>query len=98
MEENLNLLRKQIDTINYQLLKLLNERVQIALQIAELKLQSGILFFAPERERKMLEELVTSNQGPLTSEMVKNIFQEIFRLSRECMEQKKSSKLLESWK
>jgi chorismate mutase/prephenate dehydratase len=75
-------LRRQIDTIDDQLLKLLNERIKIVQKVGELKHRTGGAIYRPEREKAIIERLVQQNDGPLTEEAIEAIFVEIFAVAR----------------
>jgi chorismate mutase / prephenate dehydratase len=70
-------LRRQIDDINQRLVKLFNQRARLAQQIGQLKHNDGAPIYQPVRERQVLERVVALNQGPLSGEHLRRIFQEI---------------------
>ena len=72
MSEILKQYRNQIDAIDEQILKLVNERAKLAQQIGGLK-EDGVIY-RPEREAQVLRRLQVNNTGPLSSEAVSNIF------------------------
>jgi chorismate mutase/prephenate dehydratase len=72
MSEQLKEHRNQIDAIDEQLLKLVNERATLARQIGALK-DDGVIY-RPEREAQVLRRLQANNAGPLSNEAVSNIF------------------------
>lgn len=74
-------LREQIDSINLQLLDLLNQRARLVQQIAAVKAESGLPVYDPVREKQQIESLVSHNQGPMSPEMVAQVFREVFRAS-----------------
>ncbi|MDW8051549.1 MAG: prephenate dehydratase [Armatimonadota bacterium] len=75
-------LRRQIDEIDEQLLRLLNERAALAKQIGEIKSRNAKPFFTPEREQMIYRRLQRLNRGPLTQEQIIGIFREIISISR----------------
>lgn len=72
-------LRAQIDEINMQILKLLNQRAELASQIGRIQQELGTTFYDPVRESQMLQELEQANNGPFSNETIKALFKEIFR-------------------
>jgi chorismate mutase/prephenate dehydratase len=78
---NLDDWRSRINNLDEQILNLLNQRGQAALQIGELKRQQDLPYFAPEREAQILERLVALNAGPLSAEAVRAIWREILSAS-----------------
>jgi chorismate mutase/prephenate dehydratase len=75
-------LRRQIDRIDDQLLRLLNRRAELALAIAEQKARSNSGVYAPGREKGVLARLARANRGPLPEPLVRAIFREIISASR----------------
>jgi len=75
-------LRRQIDRIDDQLLRLLNRRARLATAIAAQKARSNSGVYAPAREKGVLARLARANRGPLSERMVRGIFREIISASR----------------
>jgi chorismate mutase/prephenate dehydratase len=75
-------LRRQIDRIDDELLRLLNRRAALALAIAEQKARSNSGVYAPAREKGVLARLARANRGPLPESLVRAIFREIISASR----------------
>jgi chorismate mutase/prephenate dehydratase len=74
--------RQEIDRIDRELVRLLNQRAQVVLEIARRKAQAGTNVFVPERERQVLENVLAANTGPLKPEHWQSIYREIFSSSR----------------
>ncbi len=55
-------LRKKIDTIDRQIVKLLNERARLAKAIGEIKKSQGMELHVPEREREVVEKVLSINK------------------------------------
>ena len=75
-------LRSQIDRIDKELVGLVNERAELARQIGHLKQSSGQVTYDPSREEMVLERVVSSSAGPLSSESLKAIWRELISGSR----------------
>ena len=73
-------LRRQIDNIDDQLLKLINRRGLLARKIGVEKSRQGKLthFHVPQREHAILERLNDQSKGPFPASAVNSIFREIF--------------------
>jgi chorismate mutase / prephenate dehydratase len=73
-------LREKIDKIDDQLLKLINRRAALAIQIGKEKSKANIAkhFHVPHRERDIIRRLTDSNQGPFPAEAVESVFREVF--------------------
>ncbi len=72
--------RTQIDRVDRQLLKLLNERADLVHHVGEIKRKEGLEIYAPDREEKLLRKLVELNQqkkGRLPEKSVRAIYREI---------------------
>ena len=92
--KNLEELRMEIDGINHELLRLINQRTALVKEISDLKDESGMPYFDPVREGEMLEDLFANNRGPLPNELIKEVFTSIFSVSLQFMGIKKEKKLL----
>jgi 3-deoxy-7-phosphoheptulonate synthase/chorismate mutase len=75
--------RQQLDQLNLQLLRLLEERGRLAQQVLQLKRARGLPKHDPERERAMLARICAQASGPYTPEQLLRIFEGIFAVSRE---------------
>jgi len=80
MSEKLKQLRKQIDQLDDELLKLLNQRAGLAQQIGHLKEDGKVL--RPEREAQVLARLQGANNGPLSNAAVAQLFTEVMSQCR----------------
>lgn len=80
MSDNLKQLREQIDRLDDELLKLVNQRAALAKQIGHLKLNHEIL--RPEREAQVLRRVQDNNAGPLNNQAVAQLFTEIMSQCR----------------
>ncbi len=70
-------LRDQIDSLDHQLLHLLNQRARVAEQVGEVKKREGSTFFRPDRVAQVIEKIKTANPGPLKGTHVAAIWREI---------------------
>jgi chorismate mutase/prephenate dehydratase len=70
-------LRAQIDTLDRQLLDMLNQRAQLAEQVGNIKRAEGSPFFRPDRVAQVLEKIQQLNTGPLKNNHVAAIWREI---------------------
>jgi chorismate mutase len=74
--------RQQIDALDTELLRLLNQRAAIACEIASIKVASGLPAYDGNRERQVLARVVEKNTGPLDQQSVTDIFAGIIRETR----------------
>lgn len=82
-ENRLSPLRVKIDAIDQQLIALLSERAKIALEIGHIKQEYGSPIFRPEREKLVLDKLVSINPGPLKNKGLQSIWQEVMSACRD---------------
>ncbi|MEY4028081.1 MAG: P-protein [Pseudomonadota bacterium] len=73
----LGALRVQIDSLDKQLLSLLNQRAHVAEQVGEIKRAEGSPFFRPDRVAQVIDKITQANPGPLKNEHVASIWREI---------------------
>jgi chorismate mutase / prephenate dehydratase len=76
---DLDAVRTQIDAIDEQLHRLLNDRARLAQQVGISKTTTGSMvdFYRPEREAQVLRMVKERNQGPLRTEDLLRLFREI---------------------
>jgi chorismate mutase / prephenate dehydratase len=82
MAQDLSGLRVEIDSIDADLLKLLNRRAALANQVGEIKRAEGSTVFRPEREAQVINGLQAANPGPLKDGNVASIWREIMSACR----------------
>jgi chorismate mutase / prephenate dehydratase len=78
-------LRAQIDKLDQQILKLVNERAGLAGEIGRLKNDQGEEIFSPSREEEVLQNVLEMHEkakGPLDPVVIRAIFREIMSGSR----------------
>jgi len=78
--------REEIDRIDGELLRLLNMRARLALEVGELKARAGLPLKDEGREREVLYRSSAANAGPLADGSVARIFRRIIRESRRAEE------------
>ena len=74
--------RKEIDTFDRALVKLLNRRARCSLAIGRLKKAAGLRLFHRKRERQIAENVRHANRGPLSDHAIQHLFEEILRATR----------------
>ena len=75
--------RKEIDRIDDEILRLLNERSQYVIQVGNLKKQrdAEAHLHTPGREAEIVERLTHQNQGPFPSSAIRPVYREIMSAS-----------------
>lgn len=69
--------RNEIDRIDGEIVRLLNERARYAQQIGAIKKETNAPIYVPEREKAVMEKLVALNGGPLPESAINAIYREI---------------------
>lgn len=83
MQDDIAALRSQINQIDDQLVRLLNDRAAVAAGIGKLKAAAGVRVYDPERELAILKRINTLNKGPLNKGDMEAIFAAIITACRE---------------
>jgi len=74
--------RAEIDAIDSELLRLLNKRARLAVEVGEVKKSVGGSLCDKTREREVIERACEANTGPLDARAVARLFRCIIRESR----------------
>ena len=82
MDDRLQPLRTAIDAVDRQLIDLLNQRAQLAMEVGRIKHEAGAPVYRPEREAEVLRKIGTLNAGPLTEAGVTGIWREVMAACR----------------
>lgn len=82
MAKTLPELRTQIDSLDLELLALLNRRAALAHEVGEIKQVEGSPVFRPEREAQVVSALQARNPGPLKDSSLAVIWREIMSACR----------------
>ena len=80
MPESIKNLRTQIDALDDELLRLFNQRAQLAQAVGEIK--GGAIVYRPEREAQVLRRLSRDNPGPLPAKAIAHLFTEVISACR----------------
>jgi len=75
--------RKTIDSIDTEILILLNRRAEISKRIGAIKLQAGLPLVDGERETEVIRKIIRENEGSLADDAAARIYSEIIKESRQ---------------
>ncbi|HTJ29326.1 MAG TPA: chorismate mutase [Acidobacteriaceae bacterium] len=75
-------LRKQIDVLDRQLVDLLSQRAETALEAGRLKVSTDLPIYEPAREKIIYENVRAANKGPLPDIELIHIFERIVDVMR----------------
>ena len=70
-------LRKQVDRLDSQIVRLINERAEVACEIGRLKKRGNNALYVPSREKAVYENISALNGGPLPDTCLKAVYREI---------------------
>ncbi len=74
---SLDELRRRIDEVDAQLIRLLNERAKVVVEVGKFKRDTGTPIYAPHRESAVLKKVLGMNPGPLSPRTVEAIYREL---------------------
>ena len=74
---DLDKLRVQIDSLDEKIIKLLNDRAKVVVEVGQVKNAHNAPVYAPDREHKILERIQQLNDGPLRNRCLIAIYREL---------------------
>lgn len=74
--------REQIDQLDKDIVRLLNERAKAAIEIGRIKASENAPFYVPEREKAVFAKLANANDGPLGNPALEAIYREVISAIR----------------
>jgi chorismate mutase/prephenate dehydratase len=74
--------RAEINALDIELLRRLNQRARLALKVGESKKDAGVHLCDHTREREVIERMCEANEGPLDDRAVVELFRAIIHESR----------------
>jgi chorismate mutase/prephenate dehydratase len=75
-------IRSQIERTDKELLKLLNQRVELTAQASRMQAPDGQLVVDPSREAELIRQLQENNKGPLPARSLEAVFNELLTAAR----------------
>jgi chorismate mutase len=75
-------LRQQISDTDRSIVEAMNARLRLVARLKHYKESRGIGFLDPEREEWMLQYLQRANRGPLSTDGLKELFDEVLDLTK----------------
>lgn len=70
-------LRRKIDAIDTRLVRLLNERARLVVEVGKTKRADGTPIYAPHREAEVLRKVLAANEGPLPGRTIEGVYREL---------------------
>ena len=74
---NLESLRTRIDALDQNIVRLLNERASLVVEVGAVKRATGTPIYAPHREAAVLKKVSDANKGPLPGKTIEAVYREI---------------------
>lgn len=82
-QQQIEEIRQRIDEIDCQLVRLLNERASMSLEIRKLKPAVHWGLYDPKREEEIFTNLSRCNEGPLYADNLREIYESILHVMKE---------------
>jgi chorismate mutase len=76
-------LRRRVDEVDLELIRILNERARIVQEIVSIKGDVGKPLFDPRREEEILRRVAEQNEGPIYDTSMREIFELILHRIRD---------------
>jgi len=75
-------IRREIDRLDCELLRIFNQRAGLALQIGEIKKELNLPIYDPSREKRIFDKMKAENPGPLDDGAIVRLFERVIDESR----------------
>jgi 3-deoxy-7-phosphoheptulonate synthase/chorismate mutase len=84
-------LRERIDRVNREILRIVQERGRLIVEMAALKDELRLDSYDPRREAAMMRELTAGGEGPFSREELTAVFRSVFAASLELERRSRAS-------
>ena len=75
-------IRREIDRLDSELLRIFNQRADFALKIGKIKKRLGLPVYDPAREKNIFQRMKEENPGPLDNQAIVRLFERVIDESR----------------
>ena len=75
-------LREQLTDNDVAIVQAVNARLELVAHLKRVKMERGIDFFDPAREKWLLGYLTRANRGPLSAEGLRELYTELLDLTK----------------
>ncbi len=79
---DIDTIRKRINQLDDELLRIFNERAALALEIGQIKKTLDLPIYDPKREKLIFERMKGINPGPLDDAAIVRLFERVIDESR----------------
>ena len=76
-------LRGQLDEVDREMVRALNQRARLVQELASIKTEAGEQLYDPEREEEILHRVTEENPGPIYDSTMREIFEIIMHRIRD---------------
>jgi len=90
MTDELDTLREQIDSLDREIVRLLNDRARLGLAAGKVKAQAGRSITDHDREREVLVRVAMANNGPLPQDALLSLYRQLIETIKRLEELEKS--------
>lgn len=75
-------IRDEISDLDRAILDTINARLELVAELKRHKDEQGLPFIDPERERQLLDDLLSANRGPLSETGLRELYCELLDLMK----------------
>ena len=79
---DIDTIRKNINQLDDELLRIFNQRAALALEIGKVKEQLDLPIYDPKREKLIFDRIQEKNRGPLDNSAIIRLFERVIDESR----------------
>jgi chorismate mutase len=91
MTDDLETLRNEIDALDREIVRLLNDRARLGLEAGSVKSATGRPIADQDREREVLVRVAMANDGPLPQDALLSLYRQLIEAIKRLEELHKSS-------
>jgi chorismate mutase len=74
--------RDQLNELDRSIFAAVNRRIELVARLKRHKDEHGYSFLDPDRERRMIDEAVAANPGPLSAGGLRRLYEELLALTK----------------
>ena len=83
LNDNIQRLRAQLDEVDRQIVRTINQRALLVQELAAVKGEAGVALYDPKREEEILQRVAEENAGPIYDATLRGIFEIIMHRIRD---------------
>lgn len=86
MTDDLDSLRDRIDSLDHEIVRLLNDRARLGIEAGQVKVASGKPIADHDREREVLARVAMANDGPLPQAALLSLYRQLIEAIKQLEE------------